>query len=104
VISELHTYVSQPGKRDALVRRFSTGTLALFERHGIGLVGLWVDRTDPDRLYYITSFADLAARDAAWSAFLADPEWQAHKRASEVDGPLLAFRTRLLMEPASSAG
>jgi hypothetical protein len=26
-------------------------------------------------LTYLTPFADLAARDKAWSAFSADPEW-----------------------------
>lgn len=101
MVDELHTYVSQPGKRGALAQRFLTGTLMLFDRHGFEVVGLWVDRTDPDRLYYVTRFPDLDARDAAWAAFLADPEWQAHKAASEFHGPLLAFRSRVLMEPVT---
>ena len=32
----------------------------------------------------------LAARDAAWAAFRADPEWQAAAAASEVGGKLTA--------------
>lgn len=94
---ELFTYVTPPGRRAALVKRFREGTLALFARHGIEVVGMWVDDVDVDRLHYVTRFADAAARDAAWAAFAADPEWQELRRSSEAGGPLVTYRTRSIL-------
>jgi hypothetical protein len=104
MVLELHTYVSPPGRRAALVERFQSGTFAIFERLGIELVAMYLDRVEPDRLYYITRFPDEEARVAAWAAFAADPEWQAHKQASERDGLILSFRTRALLDPVVENG
>ena len=40
MIYELREYVAVPGKREAVHRRFAEGTLALFEKHGLDVVGL----------------------------------------------------------------
>jgi hypothetical protein len=39
---------------------------------------------------YLLEFDDQSSADAAWSAFKSDPEWQAAKKASEADGPIVA--------------
>lgn len=93
---ELRTYTAVPGKMEALNNRFRNHTLGLFERHGFTNVGYWVP-TDPkdNRLVFLLSFPDRAARDAAWAAFRADPDWRAAYEASRADGPLvedIAFR------------
>ena len=40
------------------------------------------------------------ARAAAWASFGADPGWQAAKKDSEVDGPLVVKQHVSLLEPA----
>jgi hypothetical protein len=78
-VFELRTYHASPGKLDALHARFRDHTIALFERHGMAVVGFWVP-TDPnqgsaDTLIYILAHKNRAAADASWAAFRADPEW-----------------------------
>ena len=46
------------------------------------------DVTD-GKLIYVLAYKDLAARDAAWAAFRADPEWQA---AAALRGRRQAYR------------
>lgn len=88
---ELRTYYAAPGKFEALNARFRNHTLALFTKHGMINVAYWSqpDVTD-GKLIYVLAYKDLAARDAAWAAFRADPEWQAAAAASEVGGKLTA--------------
>lgn len=95
-VFELRTYYAAPGKLDALHARFRNHTLALFRKHGMEVVGFWVP-LDKDKaadaantLVYILSFKSRAAAQDAWKAFVADPAWVSAKKASEVDGPLLA--------------
>jgi hypothetical protein len=100
MIEELRHYVATPGNRDALLARFKNDTMALFERHGIAVTAFWTARDEPDALYYLCRFADGAARDAAWKAFNADPDWAAAKTASERNGPLVASLKGIMLERA----
>lgn len=90
VIYELRSYWTAPGKAEALNERFRKLTLRLFERHGMQVVGFWVpeDTERDSNLIYLLAFESREAMQVAWDAFRADPEWQAGKAASEVDGPL----------------
>jgi NIPSNAP len=82
---ELRTYRVQEGSSiDLLHRRFREKTLALFEKHGFTVVGFWQRLTEPNTLTYILAFPDGKARDAAWRAFFADPEWTATVRDMQV--------------------
>ena len=74
-VFELRTYHAAPGKMDALNSRFRDHTCALFKKHGMTIVGFWQPVAKPDQLIYILAYKDAAARDAAWAAFQADPEW-----------------------------
>lgn len=88
---ELRIYYAAEGKLDALHTRFRDHTMKLFERHGMTNVAYWVPVENPDRrLIYLLSYPDLAAREASWKAFQADPEWVAAKAASETSGALVA--------------
>lgn len=120
MIYELREYVAAPGKTEALHRRFAEGTLALFAKHGITVVGFWTTAadgppsTDGDgdgdsdaggngggdggdgpgsRIVYVVRFADEAAQEQAWAAFQGDPEWQRLKSSTETGGPLAARMT-----------
>ena len=73
---ELRTYTVREGSSiDLLHSRFRDHTNALFKKHGMTIVGFWQPVTKPDQLIYILAYKDAAARDAAWAAFQADPEW-----------------------------
>jgi hypothetical protein len=73
---ELRTYNVQPGSSlDLLHSRFRDHTMALFKKHGITVVGFWHPTNKPDALIYLLVYKDRQARDDAWKAFNADPEW-----------------------------
>lgn len=88
---ELRTYYAAPGKFDALNARFRDHTLRLFAKHGMTSVAYFSEPNfEGGKLVYILAYKDLAAREAAWAAFRADPEWQAAQKASEEGGKLTA--------------
>jgi hypothetical protein len=98
---ELRTYTAAAGKLEALHARFREHTNALFRKHGMTIVGFWVP-SEPDKgadntLVYLLAFPDKAARDKAWDAFRADPEWIAVRTASEADGKIVEKVDSLLL-------
>jgi hypothetical protein len=102
LIYELRTYWAAPGKREALHQRFRGLTLGLFDRHNMQVVGFWAPDPITEQtgdLVYIMVFPDREALKQAWDAFRADPDWQAGKAASEVEGPLTTKVTSVLLEP-----
>jgi hypothetical protein len=87
---EMRTYYPMPGKYEALNRRFREHTLRIFSKHGMTNVAYWNDVNAPNgRLIYVLAYPSKEAREAAWAAFRADPEWHAVAKASEVDGKLV---------------
>jgi hypothetical protein len=73
---ELRTYTVREGSSiDLLHSRFRDHTTALFRKHGMTIVGYWQPVTKPNVLIYILAYKDAGARDKAWAAFNADPEW-----------------------------
>ena len=73
---ELRTYTVREGSSiDLLHRRFRERTTPLFRKHGMDIIGYWQPVTKPNQLIYILAYKDAAARDAAWAAFGADPDW-----------------------------
>jgi hypothetical protein len=91
---ELRTYHAAPGKSAALHDRFRNHTLALFETHGLDVVGFWTRldaEGDPtETLVYLLAFADRAAADKAWSEFRNDSAWIKLRAETEQDGSLVA--------------
>ncbi len=87
---ELRIYSAAPGKLDALLSRFRDHTCALFERHGIANIGYWVPLDNQEnKLIYLVAYPNREAREKSWKAFMADPDWQAAWKASEVNGKLV---------------
>ena len=90
---EKRKYTAAEGKLDALNARFRDHTNALFRKHGMEIVGFW-QPTDAKQgaantLIYILAYPSKDAREAAWKAFNADPEWQAARKESEKNGKLV---------------
>lgn len=90
-VYEMRTYYAAPGKLDALHARFREHTLKLFAKHGITNIGYWVPLENPDRkLIYILAYPNSESREKSWKEFMADPEWQAAYKKSEIDGKLVS--------------
>lgn len=88
---EMRTYYAAPGKLDALNKRFRDHTCKLFEKHGMTNIGYWMPIDNPEsKLIYVLAYPSKEARKKSWDAFIADPDWKAAHKASEVDGKLVA--------------
>jgi hypothetical protein len=78
-IYELRTYESH-SDRAALnkLTMFNAGELPIFRRAGLTPVffGETLIGANMPSLTYMLTFADMAARDSAWSAFSKDPDWK----------------------------
>ena len=101
MIYELRVYRCLPGRLPALLRRFEEQTLRLWEKHGIEQAGFWttvIGESNND-LTYMIRWASMAERETRWGAFMADPEWQAARSASEADGPILANVSSQFLTP-----
>ena len=101
MVYELRIYTANPGKMGALLARFRDHTCRLFEKHGIKNVGYWLNTVGgrSDELWYIVAFENQGQREEAWRAFASDPEWQAARKASEENGPLVHHLENRLMSP-----
>jgi hypothetical protein len=103
MIYELRNYHCLPGRLPALLKRFETATIRLFEKHGIKQVGFWtvaIGESNQD-LIYILQWESLAERDAKFGTFQKDPEWLEARRKSEEDGPLVASITNSILSPTA---
>jgi NIPSNAP len=92
VVYELRVYHANEGKLDALLARFRDHTIAIFNRHGLKLVGFWTPTDDPLKgrtLIYILKHPSREAATANWKSFHDDPEWVKVSTASEVNGKLV---------------
>ncbi len=77
-IFELRVYHSPTWQQlGALHERFSGSEIKIFQRTGVRPLFYTSTVIGPDmpNLTYLTPFDDLAAREKAWAAFGADPEW-----------------------------
>jgi hypothetical protein len=84
---ELRAYTVRaegPGDANLLHKRFREATVPLFRKHNMDVVGFWQSVSKPDTLIYVLAYKDAAARDAAWAAFQADPEWVKARAAMQV--------------------
>jgi hypothetical protein len=100
MIYELREYRTVPGRMPALIERFRDHTLGLFDKHGLDVVFMSQTEIGDDitnELVYVLRFDDHEQLHRRWASFLADPDWQAVKAASEVDGPIVvAVKRRIL--------
>jgi len=102
MIYEYRAYYAMPGRMPDLQRRFAEITLNLFKKHGIRVVGFWETVIgESNELVYICAYDDLAHRQRAWSAFMADPEWQAARKATEANGPLVERVVNKIWRPTA---
>ncbi len=87
---EMRVYYAEPGKLDGLVARFRNHTTKLFAKHGMANEGYWlpVDNKE-NKLVYVLSYPNRAAREKSWQAFMNDADWKKAAADSEKDGKLI---------------
>jgi hypothetical protein len=103
MIYELRIYSCLPGRLPALLKRFDTVTLKIWEKHGIRQAGFWtvlIGEGNND-LHYLLAWDSLAEREKKWAAFMADPAWQAARAESERDGMIVASIKTMMMQPTA---
>lgn len=103
MIHELRIYHCVPGRLPALLNRFDTITLKLWEKHGIRQAGFWtmlVGDSNQD-LYYMLEWESLAEREEKWNKFAADPEWLEKRAETEKDGQIVAKVVNYMLQPTN---
>jgi len=103
MIYELRVYHCVPGRLPALLKRFDTITLKLWEKHAIRQAGFWtvaIGDSNQD-LYYLLAWESLAEREKKFAGFAADPEWLAKRAETEKDGPIVASISNTILQPTS---
>lgn len=103
MIHELRVYRCVPGRLPALLNRFETITLKLWERHGIKQAGFWtvlVGESNQE-LVYLLEWESLAERERKWNAFASDPEWLAKRAETEKDGQIVANVSNQMLMPTA---
>ena len=106
MIMEMRVYRCLPGRLPALMKRFDTLTLKLWDKHGIKQAGFFTTLIGESNqeLTYFLAWESMAERETKWNAFQSDPEWIAARGDSERDGPILAkINNKILVPTAFSA-
>lgn len=103
MIHELRIYRCLPGRLPALLKRFDTITLKLWEKHGIRQAGFWTTLMGESNLdlHYLLAWESLAEREEKWTAFASDPEWLTARAETEKDGQIVANVSNAMLQPTA---
>ncbi len=103
MILESRVYRCLPGRLPALLKRFETTTLKLWEKHGIRQAGFFTTLIGESNqeLTYFLKWDSLADRDAKWTAFQSDPDWISARAKTEEDGQIVANIVSQLLTPTA---
>ena len=101
MLYELRIYDCCPGRLPALLDRFNTITLKIWERHGIRQAGFWttVIGESNHQLVYLLEWESLAEREQKWNAFQSDPEWLEKRAETEREKAIVANVSSQIMAP-----
>ena len=106
MIYEMRVYRCVPGRLPALLKRFETITLKLFEKHGIKQAGFFstlIGESNQELTYFL-AWDSLAEREKRWTAFQTDPEWIEARAKTEADGQIVGnIVSQILVPTAFSA-
>src|SRR6266478_287038 len=103
MIYETRVYRCLPGRLPALLKRFETITLKLWEKHGIKQAGFFTTLVGESNqeLTYLLAWESLADREKKWAAFQSDPDWIAARAKTEEDGQIVGNIVNQLLVPTS---
>jgi hypothetical protein len=103
MIYESRVYRCVPGRLPALLKRFETITLKLWEKHGIRQAGFFTTLIGESNqeLTYFVAWESLAEREKKWAAFQSDPDWIAARAQTEADGQIVGNIVSQLLVPTA---
>jgi hypothetical protein len=103
MIYEMRQYRCVPGRLPALLKRFETATLKIWEKHGIRQAGFFTTLIGESHqeLTYFLAWESLAEREEKWGAFVADPDWHEARDKSEADGQIVANIVSQILAPTA---
>jgi NIPSNAP len=101
MLYEMRVYHCVPGRLPALLKRFETKTLKIWEKHGIRQAGFFttVIGESNQQLVYFLVWDSLAERERKWSAFMADQEWINARAETEKDGQIVERVINQILTP-----
>jgi hypothetical protein len=103
MIYESRVYRCVPGRLPALLKRFETITLKLWEKHGIRQAGFFttlIGESNQELTYFLV-WESLADREKKWAAFQSDPDWIAARAQTEADGQIVGNIVSQLLVPTA---
>ena len=103
MIYEMRVYRCVPGRLPALLKRFETATLKIWEKHGIKQVGFFTTLIGESNqeLTYFLAWDSLAEREKKWGAFMTDPDWMKARAESEADGQIVGNIVSQILTPTA---
>jgi NIPSNAP protein len=103
MIYEMRQYRCVPGRLPALLKRFETATLKIWEKHGIKQAGFFTTLIGESNqeLTYFLAWDSLAEREKKWGAFATDPDWMKARAESEADGQIVANIVSQILAPTA---
>ena len=103
MIYEMRTYHCLPGRLPALLKRFDTITLKIWQKHGIRQAGFFTTLVGESnqQLIYFLAWESLAEREKKWGAFMVDPEWISARAETEKDGQIVERVINQLLTPTA---
>ena len=103
MIHEMRIYRCVPGRLPALLRRFETVTLPIWQRHGIRQAGFWTTLVGESNqeLTYLLAWDSMGERETKWNAFQSDPEWIQKRTETERDGAIVANIANAFLQPTA---
>jgi hypothetical protein len=103
MIYETRVYRCLPGRLPALLNRFETTTLKLWEGHGIRPIGFFTTLVGESSLdlTYILAWESMAEREQKWNAFATDPAWLTARAKTEEDGQIVGNIANQFLQPTA---
>ena len=103
MIYEMRVYRCLPGRLPALLNRFATITLKIWEKHGIRQAGFFTTLVGESNqeLTYLLAWESLADREKKWAAFQSDPDWIEARAKTEADGQIVDNIVNQLLVPTA---
>jgi hypothetical protein len=102
-VFELRTYTANPGRAEAMHKRFREHTCELFKKHGMELIGFWTPQDEKDgkadKLVYMLAFPSREAAKKSWKEFSDDPEWKRVYAESHKDGVIVGKVESVYLDP-----
>lgn len=101
MIYEMRVYRCVPGRLSALLKRFDTITLKLWEKHGIRQAGFFttlIGQSNQELTYFL-AWESMAEREMKWAAFQNDPNWISARAETEKDGQIVDNIVNQFLQP-----